>query len=79
MDVMQKVIDFYNQGLNMIPSQYRTILAVVVLIILVFSLIRFLKKNLIWLVVFILLLPAAYPAIKQISTIVWGWIQKIPK
>ena len=79
MDVMQKVIDFYNQGLNMIPPQYRTILAVVVLIILVFSLIRFLKKNLIWLVVFILLLPAAYPAIKQISTIVWGWIQKIPK
>ena len=76
---MSKILDLYNQGLNMIPPQYRTILAVVVLIILVFSLIRFLKKNLIWLVVFILLLPAAYPAIKQISTIVWGWIQKIPK
>jgi hypothetical protein len=76
---MSKILDFYNQALNLIPPQYRTILAVIVLIILVFSLIRFLKKNLVWLVIFLLLLPAAYPAIKQVSAIVWGWIQKIPK
>lgn len=76
---MQKILDFYNQGLAMIPEKYRTILAVIVLIILVFSLIKFLRKNFIWIILFLLLLPAAYPAIKQISTIVWGWIQKIPK
>lgn len=76
---MQNIIDFYNRGLNMIPPQYRTILAVIVLVILVISIIRFLKRNLVWLVIFILLLPAAYPAIKQIGSILWGWIQKIPK
>jgi len=76
---MNKIIDIYNQGLALIPPQYRTILAVIVLIILVFSLIKFLRKNFIWIILFLLLLPAAYPAIKQIGAILWGWIQKIPK
>jgi len=76
---MQQIIDFYNNLLNLIPEQYRIILAVLIIVILIFSLIRFLKKNLIWLVIFVLLLPAAWPSIRQIGTIAWEWIGKIPK
>jgi len=76
---MQKLLDIYNQGLALIPEQYRTVLAVIIIIVLVFSIIKFLRKNFIWIILFLLLLPAAYPAVKQIGSILWGWIQKIPK
>ena len=76
---MQKVLDFYNHALAMIPDEYRTVLAVVIVIVLVFSLIKFLRKNFVWIILFLLLLPAGYPAVRQIGTILWSWIQKIPK
>jgi len=77
--MMQKILDLYNQGLNLIPAQYRTVLAIIILLILIFSIIKFLRKNFIWIILFLLLLPAAYPALKQVGSIVWGLIQKIPK
>lgn len=63
---MDKILDLYNKGLELIPVAYRVPLAIIILIILVYSLINFLKKNLIWVVIFILLLPAAWPSIKQV-------------
>jgi len=76
---MQTVIDYYNQALQLIPDAYRLPIAIIVLIVLVFSLIKFLKKNLIWIVLFLILLPAAYPAIKQVINSIWDLIQKVPK
>jgi len=63
---MDKILEFYNRGLELIPVAYRVPIAIIVLVFLVFALINFLKKNLIWLVIFILLLPAAWPSIKQV-------------
>jgi len=76
---MQTIIDYYNQVLSLIPDAYRLPLSIIIIVILVFALVKFLRKNLIWIVLFLLLLPAAYPAIRQIGISVWGFIQKIPK
>ena len=76
---MQTIIDYYNQVLSLIPDAYRLPLSIIIIVILVLALVKFLRKNLIWIVLFLLLLPAAYPAIRQIGISVWGFIQKIPK
>lgn len=73
---MQTVFDYYNKILNFIPIEYRLPLAVLILIFLFISLLKFLKKNLVWFVAFLILLPAAYPAGKQIWTIVGEWLKK---
>ncbi len=73
---MQSIFDYYNKILDLIPVEYRLPLAVLIIIFLFVSLLKFLKKNLVWFVAFLLLLPAAYPAGKQIWTIVGEWIKK---
>jgi hypothetical protein len=73
---VQIIFDYYNKILDLIPAEYRLPLAILILIFLFFSLLKFLKKNLVWFVAFLLLLPAAYPAGKQIWNIVREWIKK---
>ncbi len=73
---MEKILNYYNHFLNLIPVEYRLPLAVIIIAFLFISLLKFLRKHLIWFVVFLLLLPAAYPAGKQVWTIVEGWIKK---
>ena len=79
MEPMQTVINYYNQVLSLIPDAYRLPLSIIIVIILVFALIKFLRKNLIWIVLFLILLPAAYPAIRQIGISAWNLIQGAPK
>lgn len=76
---MTTIIDLYNQGLAMIPEAYRLPLAALVIFFLVFSLVKFIKKNLVWIILFVILLPAAWPAIKQIGLWILDLIQSIPK
>ena len=76
---MTQILDYYNKALELIPVAYRVPIAIIILIVLVFSLINFLRKNLIWIVLFILLLPAAWPALRQVGGSLWTLIQKIPK
>jgi len=73
---MNYIFDYYNKFLNFVPVAYRLPLAVIILVFLFFALLKFLRKHLIWVVVFLLLLPAAYPAAKQVWSIVGAWIKK---
>lgn len=76
---MSTIIELYNKGLETIPAVYRLPLAIIVLVFLVVALVNFMRKNLLWVVVFILLLPAAWPALKQVGKTTLELIQKIPK
>jgi len=76
---MDKILNLYNHTLELIPATYRLPLAVLILVFLVFSLISFLKKHLLWIVIFLILLPAAWPSLKQIGLFLWQLVQKIPK
>jgi hypothetical protein len=76
---MDKILNLYNHGLELIPVTYRLPLAVLILVFLVFSLVSFFKKNLFWIVIFLILLPAAWPSLKQIGLSLVTLIQKIPK
>jgi len=76
---MQTIIELYNKGLETIPAAYRLPLAIIVLVFLVVALVNFMRKNLLWIVIFILLLPAAWPALKQVGKTTLELIQRIPK
>lgn len=76
---MTKIIELYNKGLEIIPIEYRIPLAIIIIFILVLSLVKFLRKNLLWIVIFIILLPAAWPSIKQLSISLMSLFDKLPK
>ena len=76
---MDTIINYYNGLLELIPAAYRLPISIIIIVFLVFALINFFKKNLIWIILFILLLPAAWPSIKQIGLSIYELIQGIPK
>jgi len=76
---METIINYYNSLLELIPAAYRLPISIIIIIFLVFALVNFFKKNLLWIILFILLLPAAWPSIKQIGLSIYELIQKIPK
>ena len=76
---MATITNYYNHVLGLIPEAYRLPIAIIILIFLFFALVNFFKKNLIWIVVFIILLPAAWPSIKQIYTYIANLVSQIPK
>lgn len=75
---MEQIFSYYNALLELIPAAYRLPLAILIILFLVFALINFFKKNWLWLVLFLLLLPAAWPSIRQIGLAIWELVQKTP-
>jgi len=71
MNAINTIIYSYSHALDIIPANVRTLVAFAILIILVVLFLKFVKKSIIWMVVFILLLPTAYPALRQIFTAFW--------
>ena len=65
--MFQTIFGAYTSAFDAIPQNLRTVVAVIVVIILVGIFIGFVRKSLVWLLIFILLVPTAYPAIKQIG------------
>jgi len=76
---MNQIFDYYTMLIDKIPIAWRYPIAVVIVIIIFFSLLKFIRKNLIWVVIFLLLLPAVYPALKTIWEGLTTLSQKIPK
>ena len=76
---MGQIFDWYNSALEAIPAEYRVALAVVILGVLIISLVKFLRRNLLWIVLFIILLPAAWPSLKQITLAAKELLDRAPK
>jgi len=66
MEIFSQINDYYNKIFDFIPAQYRVIIAVVVIAVLAISIFKFLRRNFIWIIIVILLLPATWPALKLI-------------
>lgn len=64
--MIQYFIDIYQQLLSYFPPFLHTFISLVLAVFLIYSLFQVLKKNLIWLIVLVVLLPASVPVIKDI-------------
>lgn len=63
---MQTIQDLYTQFLGYFPNFLHPVISLVLVIFLVYSIFQVLKKNFIYLILLVVLLPAAIPIIKQI-------------
>jgi len=55
---METIVNYYNGLLELIPAAWRLPISVLIIIFLIFALFNFFKKNLLWIILFLLLLPA---------------------
>ena len=79
MNALNKVFDYYNKLIGFLPPYLRVVVAVVIILVLIFSFVKFIKKNFVWVIIFFLLLPAVWPSLKVIWNALLSLSQKIPK
>lgn len=72
----QKFNEFYEKLLSFVPEDYRIVVSVLLIILVLYLIYHFLKKQLIWIIVGLLLIPFVFPAARSIYLTVWEAIQK---
>lgn len=66
-NVINQVLNAYNSIFAAIPEKGRIYFAVIVLAFVIIAVIKMIQKNLMWIVVLILLLPAIIPALQLLG------------
>ncbi len=66
---MDNLTSLYNQFLNYFPPILHPVISIIVAAFLIYSIFQVLKKNFIWLILLIVLLPASVPIIKQVVNV----------
>ena len=72
---MQFFIDSYNQILGYFPNFLHPFISVALAVFLVYSIFQVLKRNFVWLIVLIILLPASVPILKNLWEVLLGVIK----
>lgn len=63
---MQEIYSIYGQFLGFFPEGSRWIVSVVLAALLVFAIFQIIKRNFIWLILLVILLPASLPILSNI-------------
>lgn len=71
MDLIKQFFHSYSTSLEILPEGIRLVAAIAILIVLAIIFLRFIQKSIIWLIIFVLLLPAAWPALREIGLTFW--------
>lgn len=72
---MQFLIDSYNQILGYFPNFLHPFISIALAVFLVYSIFQVLKKNFIYLIVLVVLLPASVPILKSLWEVLLGVIK----
>lgn len=64
--MIDQITSLYNQFLSLFPPEFHFWVSLVLFLMLVFWLLSLIKKNIIWLILLIILLPVSIPLLKQI-------------
>jgi hypothetical protein len=72
---MEFLTNLYNQFLSFFPSFLHPVISIIVVIFLVYSIVQALKKNFIFLIILVVLLPASIPILKQVFDILITFIK----
>ena len=63
---MKQVYDIYNQFLSIFPHGMQWVVSIVLAVLLVYAIFKILKKNFIFIIVLVILLPASVPILMNI-------------
>ena len=72
---MQYLQNLYNQFLSYFPGFLHPVISIIVVIFLVYSIVQLLKRNFIWLIVLVVLLPASIPILKNVVDVLVSLIK----
>lgn len=72
---MQFLQDLYSQFLGYFPNFLHPVISIIVVIFLVYSIVQALKRNFIWLILLVILLPASIPILKNVVDALIGLIK----
>ncbi len=64
--IMDQILEIYNQFLGYFPTNIQWLVSVVLAVILVVAIFKVLKRNFIFIIVVIILLPASVPIFKDV-------------
>lgn len=73
--IFSDIVSLYEQFLGLFPSFLHPIIAILIVIFLVYSIVQVLRKNLIFLVLLVVLLPASVSVLKQVWDITYQLIK----
>lgn len=71
METLKQIFYSYTHILDILPEGVRVLVAIGILIVLAVLFLRFVQKSIAWMILFLLLLPAALPALKEIGVYLW--------
>ena len=63
---MNEIYDIYNQFIGIFPQSVQWVVSVVLAVFLVFAIYKVLKRNFIYLILLVVLLPASLPILKHV-------------
>lgn len=63
---MDQLLSIYNQFLSFFPSSFHGIVSLLLAILLIVAVFKILKRNFIYIIVLVILLPASIPILKNI-------------
>ncbi len=63
---MNQIFSLYNQFLSLFPVQWHFWISLIIFLVLIFWLLDLVKRNIVWLVLLIIFIPASIPLLKQI-------------
>jgi hypothetical protein len=64
--MLNKLFDLYSSFLSLFPPAFHFWISLILFLVIVFWLFDLVKRNIIWLLLLIILLPVSFPIVKQI-------------
>lgn len=63
---MQAIFNIYDQFLSNFPPGFHVVISLVILVVFVIALFNLIKKDLLWLILLILIVPASIPILNNV-------------
>lgn len=72
---MQAIMDLYNQFLSIFPASLHPFISIALAIFLIYSIVQVIRRDFIYLIVLIVLLPASIPILKSVAEVLLQFIK----
>lgn len=72
---MNTLFEIYDKFLSIFPAQIQGLISFLLFILMIYSIFKVIKKDFIWIIVLVIILPAAIPILSK----VWNFLVEILK
>jgi len=73
--MLEKIINFYEEFLSVFPSQLHFWISLAIFVVIIIWFLKLMQKNIIWIILLVLFIPASIPLLKQIGQGILEFLQ----